>query len=121
LRQLFANAFVRTFGSVSIGIVGGIVTNWLVVDLTADTGRVDWSRVTDTPASGALAVYLLAAAVHAYGLYRHDADIMKWNDAEYRRARLYRDLHVDIVRAAKRDLRGPTSPDITDLKRRYGL
>lgn len=118
---LYGNPFVRVLGAVLNGLVGGILTNWLLLSVTVAPGEVDWSRAPATLPAWLLTAFVAIACAYAYGLYRHDADILRWSDGDYRRAMVAKALFPKVVVALERRLDMQDVRSMNDIDRMLGL
>ncbi len=115
---LYGNAVVRSLGLIVQGVVGGVLTSWLISDLNPTCTGVEWRLVVQTHASWCLTAFVLVFAVYSYGLHRYEVGDLTRDERRRLLDEAIRAVMPTILDRAKEDAAAGKIKSIGELARR---
>ena len=115
LRWLYSHPIPRTAGHVISSIILGVLIAWFAAD-TIVSKKFVWKAVVETEATLYLAIYAVVYFFYYLGFYRFEHNLQKWNDPEYKDARMTMELWPDLVEAARKRVQEGDAINLEQLK-----
>lgn len=91
-KLLFESTYSRTAGIVVNSLIGGVLTNWLIADISVQGQGVRWTGIWQTQATLWLGLFLLVFVIYTHYLRKYETELFRWNDPDFLRAALRKQL-----------------------------
>ena len=114
---IFGSKYARTIGVAFNSILGGVLTNWFVTDLSLGGKGMKWSGALQSAATYWLAVFIAFFLLYTYFLYRYEKGLYEWNNPEFIKALSRKELVPAMLQAMKKRIENGERPTLEALEK----